>query len=295
MQTHIIVNESCSTIRYLARQALKDRWVMASVAVLIYSACIEVPPIFINLIFGTSSNLDQLMSGQMQAGSGLMGAMEEIIRTTGYSSPSSSIYTLLVSGPFTFGITLYFINMVRRNQADYGQIFGGFSYFGRTLGLSVLLSLISSAFAIPFFILFFIGVMTLNFPLLILSLLSLLLLVIPMIMFSMCYFLMVDNVQIGVVGAIRVSWNLMRGNGVKFFLLNLSFIGWFIVGGLILSVAIIPFSIGGNPFLIAIGGFIGQVGIFVVTAYVLTAQVQFYDLLTGRLRLGNPGHLSGGY
>lgn len=295
MQTQIIVNESCSTIRYLARQALKDRWVMASVAVLIFSACIEVPPMFINVIFDTSSNLNQLMSGQMQVGDGLMGAMEEIMKTTGYISPSSFIYTLLVSGPFTFGITLYFINMVRRNQVDYGQIFGGFSYFGRTLGLSVLLSLISLAFAIPFFVLFFIGMITLNLPLLILSILSLLLLLIPAIMFSMCYFLMVDNVQIGVVGAIGVSWNLMRGNGGKFFLLNLSFIGWFIVGGLILNVVISLFSIGGSPFLIAVGGFIGQAGIFVVTAYVLAAQVQFYDLLTGRLRLGNPSHLSGGY
>ena len=283
------------TIRYLARQALKDRWVMASVAVLIFSACIEVPPMFINVIFDTSSNLNQLMSGQMQVGDGLMGAMEEIMKTTGYISPSSFIYTLLVSGPFTFGITLYFINMVRRNQVDYGQIFGGFSYFGRTLGLSVLLSLISLAFAIPFFVLFFIGMITLNLPLLILSILSLLLLLIPAIMFSMCYFLMVDNVQIGVVGAIGVSWNLMRGNGGKFFLLNLSFIGWFIVGGLILNVVISLFSIGGSPFLIAVGGFIGQAGIFVVTAYVLAAQVQFYDLLTGRLRLGNPSHLSGDY
>lgn len=295
MQTHIIVNESCSTIRYLARQALKERWVTASVAVLIYSACVDVPPIFINLIFGSSSNINQLMSGQMHAGAGLMGAMEEVLRTTGYTTPSSSIYTLLVSGPFMFGITLYFINMVRRNQVDYRQIFGGFSYFGRTLGLFLLLILISWAFSIPFFLLFFFGALTLNVPLLILSLLSLLLLIIPATMFSMCYFLMVDNVQIGVVGAIRVSWNIMRGNAVKFVLLNLSFIGWFIVGGLILSVILFPFSIGGNPFLIAIGSFIGQVGIFVVMAYVLAAQVQFYDLLTGRLRLGTPSHLSGGY
>lgn len=295
MQPHIIVNETCTNIRYLARQALKEKWVTASVAVLIYSACVQVPPIFIDTFFGMTSNFNQLISGQMHVGDGMTGAMEEMMKTTGYTSVFSSIYTLLVSGPFTFGITLYFLNLVRRNQTDYGQVFGGFSYFGRTLGLSVLLTLISVAFMIPFVVLFFIGVITVNAPLLILSFLSLFLLLIPMLMFSMCFYLMVDNVQIGVVGAISESWNIMRGNAGKFFLLNLSFIGWFIVAVLAGGVITMFFSLVHVPIIIKIGGFLGQIGTFVVLAYLYSAQVQFYDLLTGRLRLGNSQNLSGGY
>lgn len=87
----------------------------------------------------------------------------------------------------------------------------------------------------------------------------------------------------------------MRGNMGKLFLLNLSFIGWLIVAALVDGVISSIFTIGNIYLITAIGSFIGQVGMFVVTAYMTATEVQFYDLLTGRLRLSEGHRLSGGY
>lgn len=293
MQPHIIVNETCTTIRYLGRQALKDHWVTASLAVLIYSACMEVPPIFIDALFGTTTNPAVVFSGGVDPA--ITAALAKAMSEAGYSSVFSSIYTLLVAGPFSFGISFFFINLVRRQPIDYGQLFTGFSYYGRTLGLSVLIALISVGFMIPSFILMTLGALIGSFFLVMLGVFALFLVIIPAIMLSMSFFLMVDNVEIGIIGAIVVSWQLMRGNAGKYFLLNLSFIGWIIIGTLIATVIAIIFAVGQIPFVMAIGSFVAQVGMFVVIAYMYAAQVQFYDLLTGKLRLSNPGQPMGGY
>ncbi len=293
MQPHIIVNETCSTIRYLGRQALKDHWVTASVAVLIFSACLMIPPIFINAVFGASSNLISIMQNQM--GYNATEIFVRTMETTGYTSIFSGIYTLLVTGPFTFGISLFFIALVRRQPNDYGQIFSGFSYYGKTLGLSILITLITMAFMIPAVVIVTLGIMVGSSGIAFLGMLALLLLIIPALMFSMCYYLIVDHREMSVTQSLRASRELMRGNMGKLFLLNLSFIGWLIVAALVDGVISSIFTIGNIYLITAIGSFIGQVGMFVVTAYMTATEVQFYDLLTGRLRLSEGHRLSGGY
>lgn len=50
--------------------------------------------------------------------------------------------------------------------------------------------------------------------------------------YSMAYFLMVENPDLGVSECIQCSINLMRGHKNRLFCLDLSFIGWYLLSGL---------------------------------------------------------------
>ncbi len=112
--------------------------------------------------------------------------------------------SLLISGPFSVGLAIYFMCISRGQESRFEQIFNGFRYFVTALGAYLLMTL-------------FIILWTL-------------LLVIPGIIaalsYSMTYFILVDNPEIGAYEALKESKKLMDGYKMKLFLLLLSFIGW---------------------------------------------------------------------
>ncbi|MBP3384535.1 MAG: hypothetical protein J6M22_03615, partial [Firmicutes bacterium] len=60
---NIIVNESSSNIRLLARQALDGQWKKVTLAVIIYMIAIMVPTLILEVIFGSLNpeNLEAAM------------------------------------------------------------------------------------------------------------------------------------------------------------------------------------------------------------------------------------------
>jgi len=117
------------------------------------------------------------------------------------------IFCLLIVGPFTLGITIYFLKFVRGQQPRIEEIFNGFKLFGESLGLYLLMALF--------------------------VLLWTLLLIIPGIIMSFAYsqafFILADNPNMKTTDILRTSNAMMKGYKMKYFLLGLSFIGWSIL------------------------------------------------------------------
>ena len=156
--------------------------------------------------------------------------------------------SMVIGGAVHWGFARY---LLQTHDADCKRpcatLFSGFSYFGKLLGLYWLLALKVFLWAlIP------IGVVVLGMVLIGLlaiagmgwfSLAFLPLVVVAMLAasipaicaeyrYSMSYYLMVENPDLGVSECIQCSINLMHGHKNRLFCLDLSFIGWYLLSGL---------------------------------------------------------------
>lgn len=255
MNTYII-NEPSKNIRTLARQSLRGHWKSAVLAMLLYAVCIAVPAIIIVALFGGFSE-DALMSEEMMApGEGL-----------------STIYSLLVTGAFTFGISVYFLDLVREGKTDIGQVFSGFGFYFKTLLLYVVMSI-------------FIILWTL-------------LLIVPGIIasfrYSQAFYILADDPSKDIMQCLKESKAMMKGNKAKYFCLQLSFIGWylliyaFIMIGSVGSVALMLIlpesaSMGISFVILGIGIVVSCIGALILFPYVMGANTIFYEMANGNLR-----------
>lgn len=109
--------------------------------------------------------------------------------------------------PLAWGLTIFFLRIVRMQKTDYNHLFEGFSDYWRIFS-------------------------TLFFRNLLVGLWSLLL-VVPGIMkyysYAMTDFIIKDDAEIGPNEAIEKSMAMMEGHKMDLFLLHLSFIGWAIL------------------------------------------------------------------
>jgi len=128
-----------------------------------------------------------------------------------------SIAISLSAGPFSLGFAGYFLKRIRDEDITIGNIFDGFNHFFS----SVLLA-------------FFMGLFIILWSLL---------LVVPGIIkifsYSMAYYIMYDNPEIGALEALRKSKIMMKGYKGKLFFLYLSFIGWFFLAAFTLFIGIL--------------------------------------------------------
>ncbi len=159
------------------------------------------------------------------------------------TSGVSSIYSMLISGPMTLGYAMFAISIFRRRETSPAEVFYGFERFGKAFGLYIVRSI-------------FIFLWTL-------------LLIIPGIIaafrYSMCFYILADNPNMGIMEALNESKRMMRGNKWKYFCLNLSFIGWGIVAC-----------------------FTAGIGFLWLTPYVEVSVIAFYDIANGSLRSARP-------
>lgn len=134
------------------------------------------------------------------------------------------IGALIITGPMTYGVCYMFLKQYRDGEKlEIGEVFSGFSAdFGQTF----LIGLLSSIF---------------------IALWSLLL-VVPGIVksyaYSMAYYIKADHPDCDWKECINASREMMKGHKWELFVLDLSFIGWYIVGALCLGVGtlwVIPY------------------------------------------------------
>lgn len=256
-----IILESCYNLRRLAREALKGKWVMAAVAAFLVTVLLTVPGTIIDQLFGIEVPLqDVLQQAGLDVDLGAMG-----ITGTVKSSPLSGLYSILVAGPLEFGLVAYFLILFRRGKETLGDLFSGFEFFGKTLGLMLWITLWVILWAlIPFA--------------------GPVLAIIAGFRYAMAFMVQVDNPALPIRDCLNRSKFLMKGNKGKLFLLSLSFIGWYLlasVPGAILSAIAINITV--NSFVLLIVNLIGTFVSAFVMAYVLTAYMAFYDMLTGRI------------
>ena len=113
-----------------------------------------------------------------------------------------SAVSLVVSPVLSYGLALYFLSCARGRSVEMGIFFSGFSDMVRLVGTYLLMVL---AIIIGFILLVVPGIIV-AFGL------------------SQTFFILADDKEIGAVDALKASWEMMKGNKVKFFVLSLSFI-----------------------------------------------------------------------
>ena len=151
----------------------------------------------------------------------------------------SWIATLLVSLPLAYGFTVMLLNVVRGSDVKLDTMGEGFKDYGRILGTMLL----SSVY----------------------QFLWMLLLIVPGIIKGYSYaltpYLLKDHPELKFNAAIEESMRLMSGNKMRLFLLDLSFIGWFLLGLITFGIAFLW-----------------------ITPYWNTARAAFYEDLMKALR-----------
>lgn len=143
-----------------------------------------------------------------------------------------AVAPMIIAGPFMLGMALFFLSLIRTGDSKVGQLFDGFKTFE--------ISMVTYLLIITF------------------TLLWTLLLIIPGIIasisYSMTYYIIVDNPGISSMDAIERSKEMMMGNKIKYFYMQLRFFGWALLA-------------------IATFGF----GFIWLYPYMMTANAEFYE------------------
>ncbi len=139
-----------------------------------------------------------------------------VLGVSGYIPKIGPIIVFVISGPMTVGFIRFFMNFKKTEEnVPLDVLFSGFKCFENAFLTHLLVTLYTllwtCLFIVPGIIAFF--------------------------KYSQALFIIADDPEIGASEAISMSKDMMDGYKWKFFLLNLSFIGWAIL-------SIITFGIG---------------------------------------------------
>lgn len=132
-----------------------------------------------------------------------------LVSSTGIGAPVVFVFT----GPIYVGVNAYFLSLNRRANAheDMGTMFDGFK---KELGNNIVTGLLVNVFTFLWSLLFIIPGIVKSYS------------------YAMTYYIRVDHPEYTATEAITKSREMMNGHKGKLFLLDLSFIGWIIVGAL---------------------------------------------------------------
>lgn len=257
MDQNIIITEPSRNLRALGRNALTGKWKTAILATLVCMLCLTVPPAILDQLFGV--NVADIYYSTSYSMSFSYGTAYDSMPTF---SSLSTIYMLIVTGPFTLGITIFFLALFRRHEVGVNDIFLGFERFGKALGLFLFQYLFvflwSLLFVIP-------GI-------------------IAAIRYSQAFYILVDDPDKGIRECMNESKRMMRGNKAKYFGLSLSFIGWILLSavpsGIIQSISDI---ITMPAFLEALLSVVASLCMVPAAVYMNSAFAGFYEILAGHL------------
>jgi len=239
MENQVIVTLPSRDLRAIARESLKGMWKKGFVISLLYYVLMTLPVSIIGAVFPITSPA-QLVGG---------------------------LYDILVTGPFTFGISLFFLCVFRKRESDYGQLFAGFENFGKTF----MLMLIIFVKTLLWSLLFIVPGIVASFR------------------YSQAFYILIDHPEYTPNQCIEESKKMMNGNKGKLFCLMFSFIGWMFLAGIPVSIVSSieqtepAASIGGRLLYVALN-FVAMVGVYILMPYVQAASIAFYEILAGNLK-----------
>ena len=186
-----------------AKESLKGHYVEFFKMILVY--------VLISFVVGFAAGLlDNIFKTTWTVG-------EQVLFGQTYPQTLSLFSTLgeiVLTAAFAFGMTSFFLKISRNEEVTYKELFNktGFAVF---------------FIVVSFLVALFVGLWSL-------------LLIIPGIIatyaYKMVYFIKLDNPEIGALEAITKSKEMMKGHKWEFFVLELSFIGWMILGPLTLGI-----------------------------------------------------------
>ncbi len=241
MENRIII-ESAKKMREIARTALNNHWKQMILGVAIYYIFSAVIPNILDLFF-TSYEEVEIAQGQF------------VTLETNYASP---IYNFILTGPLLLGMMMFLLAFFRKHTVDYALTFEGFSMLGKGFLLYLMYSI----------------------RILLWSLLFIIPGIIASFRYSQAFYLRVDHPEWTSAQCLAASSKMMKGNKLKLFGMNLSFIGWYML-------ALIPASIAGifvsSQIGILIVGIVFSIPVLFVDLYLMMTETVFYELLTGNL------------
>lgn len=156
----------------------------------------------------------------------------------------SNLYGMLISGPLTLGYTSFLLAIFRRKTTSAVEVFYGFEKFRKAFGLFLLMNLFIFLWALLFLIPGIIAAFR----------------------YALAFYILADNPDIGILEAINESKRMMQGNKWKFFVLQLTFLGWALLAALTAGI-----------------------GFLWLMPYVTATTVGFYEVAKGNLK---PRHIT---
>ena len=125
----------------------------------------------------------------------------------------NGIWSLLCL-PLQWGFTVFFLNLIRKEDINYERLIDGYKDFARTFLLEFL-----------YVIAMMIGFCLLIIPGVILS-----------VGLLMAPYILKDDKEISAMDALKKSWEMTKGHKMEIFWLGLSFIGWIILSIMTLGI-----------------------------------------------------------
>lgn len=193
-----------------------SKWLMALAVCLVQELLLSIgsiPGAITNglQVFQMSDHILELVTG----GSDLMDLSSVTIRLSPLSGLGTIVW-LLLTGPITYGLSKLFLKQARDNQdMVFSDLFNGFK---EDFGGTFLINLMTVIFVFLWSLLFvFPGI-------------------VKAYAYSMAYYIKADHPDYDWKACINESKRLMTGHKGELFVLDLSFIGWYIVGALCLGV-----------------------------------------------------------
>lgn len=131
-------------------------------------------------------------------------------------SISINIISLLFGGVISVGLSRFLLNFITGNkEPKFKDLFSNFNIYFKTLGLYILMS-----------IAIIIGIIFLIIPGIIIAL-----------MFSQAFYILAEDPSKGIFECLEESSNMMSGHKWDLFVLELSFIGWWLLAILTFGIA----------------------------------------------------------
>ena len=259
-----IVRETSSEIRALARKALSGNWGPVFAGMFLFYLLMNTVPGIIDAVFSFGlSTVDLSTLLNENSPEDLIEAIEN--GNLKVNAGISNLYSLALSGAFSAGLCSFMLAFFRRKDIKVGYVFNGFEYYLKTLALLLLIMLFTFLWTLC--------------------------LIIPGIIagfrYSQAFYVLAEDPSKGVMECLDESKRIMAGNKMKYFILNLSFIGWYIVAGIVSGIVATVFSIATTAFasqiLYVIINLVSSVPVLFLMAYVQTACTAFFDLASGNL------------
>lgn len=212
------------SIKARARELIRTsqpKVLLASLIVLVFSAVVGgLSTQLVGIpVSAVERYMDYVQQGDVQR------AAEYLLANS--PTPSARLIDLLLSCVSTIvglGFTIFLLNTIRGTGAVYGNLLDGFGYWWKVLVLD-----------------FVVGIFVFLWSLL---------LIVPGIIaayrYSMANYLLITRPELGIMDCIRESKRLTQGHKAELFTLDLSFLGWFLLGiipiiGWALMVWVVPY------------------------------------------------------
>jgi uncharacterized membrane protein len=234
-----------------AREALKGKWGMAILVTFLATVISSAFSISGNISEGIDLISRDLFSGNFN--------LEQATQSTGSTILVNlgGLINLLIGGSIAYGISSFFLKLLRSENPQVENLFSGFKFFGRNFLIQLIIGIFAVLWSLLVWIpamivagiILFISFSTLTFSLngevspsaitsgafgtiaviVLLFIICAIITYLIVLRYSMSYYIYIDNPHYTVMECITTSKEMMKGNKVRLFTLHLSFIGWHIL------------------------------------------------------------------